>query len=249
MREPCIIPTCSGDAHGQGYCKKHYMQAIRNGWVDRPACKELECNAPAFCKGLCSVHYESDRKRRTKCSEPGCGDGVHAYGLCVNHYLKARRRKLIAHKPCSISGCARVAEVGGLCVAHGIRMMKYGDVNFRKRVGNGEQTAERKKETSRKCQATYRKTRHGKIRLRLKNANKRLRDGLEFHPLTREEGVKLWRTTTCPLCGMPMDDKDKSIDHIIPLSKGGENIRTNLQIAHLRCNQKKNNRVALNTTS
>lgn len=240
----CRIDGCDNKRlGGKGYCRKHYTQAVRSGWVDRPQCREVDCNSPAFCKGLCSVHYEVDRKKRTQCSEAGCADGVHAYGMCANHYLKARRRKLVPYKPCSIGGCERVAEQSGLCVAHSIRKMKYGDVNFRKRVGNNEQTPEMKTATAKKCQTTYRKTLHGKIRLYLKSANKRLRDGASFHPLTREQGQKLWSTRVCPLCGEAMKDEDKSIDHIIPLSKGGENVLSNMQITHLRCNQKKSNRV------
>ncbi len=35
--------------------------------------------------------------------------------------------------------------------------------------------------------------------------------------------------------------KSKSIDHIVPLSKGGADTPTNVQAAHLRCNQSKHN--------
>lgn len=40
-----------------------------------------------------------------------------------------------------------------------------------------------------------------------------------------------------------MIDADKSLDHKMPVSKGGTNDISNLQIAHLRCNQRKGNRV------
>lgn len=33
-----------------------------------------------------------------------------------------------------------------------------------------------------------------------------------------------------------------SIDHVIPLSVGGDNTRANVQLAHRRCNTAKNNR-------
>lgn len=40
----------------------------------------------------------------------------------------------------------------------------------------------------------------------------------------------------CPLCGMPMHITEATIDHIIPLSKGGSNQSTNLQLVHRWCN-------------
>ncbi|WP_158070491.1 HNH endonuclease [Streptomyces luteocolor] len=33
-----------------------------------------------------------------------------------------------------------------------------------------------------------------------------------------------------------------SLDHVIPLSRGGSHRRDNVQLAHLRCNLRKNNR-------
>lgn len=34
-----------------------------------------------------------------------------------------------------------------------------------------------------------------------------------------------------------------SLDHIVPLSKGGKHERSNLACSHLRCNQKKHTRI------
>jgi 5-methylcytosine-specific restriction endonuclease McrA len=51
----------------------------------------------------------------------------------------------------------------------------------------------------------------------------------------------------CGLCGEPVnkelhhrDPMSPSLDHIIPLAKGGHHLRSNCQLAHLSCNKKKN---------
>ena len=54
----------------------------------------------------------------------------------------------------------------------------------------------------------------------------------------------------CQICRTAIDRSAKartplsaSLDHIIPLSRGGEHSRANTQCAHLRCNVKKGTRV------
>lgn len=58
----------------------------------------------------------------------------------------------------------------------------------------------------------------------------------------------IW-TGRCGLCGEGMDREtpypdplSKSIDHIVPLSLGGQHVLSNLQWTHLRCNVAKGNR-------
>ena len=41
---------------------------------------------------------------------------------------------------------------------------------------------------------------------------------------------------TCAICGNPVKYKKMTIDHIVPLSKGGTNGMDNLQLACKRCN-------------
>lgn len=43
----------------------------------------------------------------------------------------------------------------------------------------------------------------------------------------------------CGLCGEPVAKSDASLDHIIPISRGGEHSYRNVQTAHRRCNSKK----------
>jgi 5-methylcytosine-specific restriction endonuclease McrA len=47
----------------------------------------------------------------------------------------------------------------------------------------------------------------------------------------------------CGICGLAVEMKDKSVDHIIPLALGGEHSYANCQIAHFRCNAAKGARL------
>lgn len=55
----------------------------------------------------------------------------------------------------------------------------------------------------------------------------------------------------CQVCGDPVDPElrwpevmSASLDHINPVSRGGNHTRANTQLAHLVCNIKKSNKVA-----
>ena len=43
----------------------------------------------------------------------------------------------------------------------------------------------------------------------------------------------------CQICGKPVNRAEMSVDHIIPLSKGGTNLEDNLQLSHDFCNKMK----------
>jgi 5-methylcytosine-specific restriction endonuclease McrA len=43
----------------------------------------------------------------------------------------------------------------------------------------------------------------------------------------------------CHICGRHVAKKDMSLDHLIPVSKGGDHLAVNIRLAHLRCNIKR----------
>lgn len=47
----------------------------------------------------------------------------------------------------------------------------------------------------------------------------------------------------CQLCGKPVEKGEESLDHIIPISLGGPHLKSNVQLAHRRCNSRKGNRL------
>lgn len=53
--------------------------------------------------------------------------------------------------------------------------------------------------------------------------------------IERDEGI-------CHLCGDPIDDDKWTLDHLIPISKGGIHAKNNVALAHLSCNSRRQNR-------
>lgn len=47
----------------------------------------------------------------------------------------------------------------------------------------------------------------------------------------------------CGICGRDVDPDDVDLDHVIPLSRGGETHEDNLRVTHSRCNRRRGNRV------
>jgi 5-methylcytosine-specific restriction endonuclease McrA len=48
----------------------------------------------------------------------------------------------------------------------------------------------------------------------------------------------------CRLCQKPVLRCEASLDHIVPISRGGEHSYANVQLAHLECNRRKGAQVA-----
>ena len=63
-------------------------------------------------------------------------------------------------------------------------------------------------------------------------------DRVRFTPDTYKIVVKNYNGI-CPLCGKPLSEKEATIDHIVPLSRGGTNDVGNLRPVHFECNQLK----------
>lgn len=52
---------------------------------------------------------------------------------------------------------------------------------------------------------------------------------------------QLWKKgfTVCPWCMLPMEYKEASVEHIIPLSRGGLDNANNRTLAHMKCNHER----------
>ncbi len=93
--------------------------------------------------------------------------------------------------------------------------------------------------------AAYHQANRDKTIRRVNRRRERIKATAAAEPI---DLVSLWRHQCgiCPLCGQRIDSSlaypdplSKSVDHIVPLSRGGTHERANCQFAHLVCNIRK----------
>ena len=95
-----------------------------------------------------------------------------------------------------------------------------------------------------KSVAKYRQTEKGRLAIRTYTHNRRVRLGKR---LTKKELQQIYdgniikhSQLTCDICTHPITDvKQWTLEHFIPISRGGTNELSNLGVAHRSCNSSK----------
>lgn len=78
---------------------------------------------------------------------------------------------------------------------------------------------------------------HGQRRLALVKGGGEI--SIDLIQRVYEDNIKKYGTLTCYICEKSIQFNNDSLEHKIPLSKGGTNLYENLAIAHISCNSKK----------
>ena len=202
------------------------------------------------------------------CAVDGCErGGMLRRGWCDLHYLRWRLKgdpgpaHLIfdPDRGCSVDGCDRKHEAKGLCKMH------YKRVHGRT-WGNGDRDrgivillCERCgcefrgrgwEPVQRFCSKSCAFKKHDyesaqDARRAAKRRRRALLAGVATEPYTLDEVAERdgWR---CGICGERVGKKfpaghkrSATVDHIVPLIAGGDDLKVNLQLAHHSCNSKK----------
>lgn len=195
------------------------------------SCSVTDCDREAKTRSLCGMHYQRLRKHGSLvfnatdcglCAKRFTPELTSAQKFCSVTCKNSAHRDS-SKKSCSELGCDRPLRAKGMCSMHWKRAGRAAGL-----IRN-EPWDERRK-------ANYQKRRAQKLNLPADAV--RTLDVYE-----RDEWV-------CGLCSLPVDRElaypdpsSASLDHILPLSKGGHHVFENVQLGHLSCNVRKGARV------
>jgi 5-methylcytosine-specific restriction endonuclease McrA len=203
------------------------------------------------------------------CSIAECGRLLLAKGLCRKHYSVAWRTgdpldtcKATYEKSCRVCGKSFTCSSRGQVVCQSPECIHGRDMAAwqKYRAANPRVPVERIEAPCRVCgqpflsdgrhssycsRACFRRATNAAGVVRRKHY---MRD-IAWEVFTRTE-IFIRDGWVCALCGCDIDPKldhpdvmSASLDHIIPITKGGPHTRENTQASHLRCNISKGNRV------
>lgn len=234
-------------------------------------CKIDGCEKTAVIQKMCPMHYQrwrlngdplvSRKLLPSFCSVEGCEDRVDSHELCARHgrRLKTYGSVDIAPRenpqPCKIENCDQLygphGSGRGMCVLHLYLWRTYGDPNYviteltcttcgvTKPVKRFRPDKSAKGRSAR-CRDCDRDAGSRRRALMMRAPTEKIRSLLVYE----RDG---W---TCGICGEAIDPELKkhrmsaSIDHIIPLARGGTHTYDNVQAAHRVCNSRKGARIA-----
>jgi 5-methylcytosine-specific restriction endonuclease McrA len=253
---PCTVEGCACAATRKGLCGKHYARARyvpkpriltpnnakrrmrRSGLPVEPAiCQVAACDKHARRQGYCAAHWHRLRAFGDACAAPPCtycGEPISldsgSLRHCSDRCIKRDKAGLPDKIPCAECGeMFRVVDGRKTC-SDACSQARYDGL-----LSNYIEQQKRNPEY------------HARRRMVQQRRRVRLRKGeVEEFSFDEIAARDRWK---CQLCGAKVDSALRhpdplsgSIDHILPVSAGGSHTRTNVQLAHLRCNIRKSDR-------
>lgn len=247
----CSVPDCGEKHSARGFCGKHYRRATRGQlsehvdtqWDDFMSdCVWPGCDRKGMAHKMCFTHYARARKvnnfsspwclwdvreeQRTSiplCEWPECARDAIAHKLCTMHYQRAKAMGTFTspwevwYAPKRCPECLDDFVIG----------------DFQKEF------------CSRKCyDANY--VKNNPDRMWLYGARRRKHQQLTSDGSVKYRDVVDQSEGICYLCQGELDyslsypdPHSPSLDHVVPLSRGGRHVLDNCAITHLHCNLRK----------
>lgn len=231
------------------------------------SCTTDGCGREMYAKGLCTRHYDEARRReqgiqpappKGSCSEEGCETLVHSKGLCQNHYRQAARRERGLRNPGpKPSPTARGSRWNPNSTKSKTEMhvelerekrYLYSETPVCRSCGrpvegdNARYRTEAGREHQKTCRACFNSSvaRAARYRKRLQeNAPRDPRIALDF--LIDIHGPECFWCGHVTVTGS-RGREGRSIEHIVPVSKGGDETLGNCVIACKSCNSRKHDK-------
>ena len=118
--------------------------------------------------------------------------------------------------------------------------------NIDKISKQNEQWRKDNPEKLKKYYSKYQETKNGKARRQREYSKRSAKERLMINTLTAEEWIDILKKYKfkCAYCGKEFTLFDRETkDHVIPISKGGNNVKENIVPACKSCNSKKHNKL------
>lgn len=237
----CKVDTCEGEAgrpgSGRGWCVRHYLRWRRHGdplgHGPQPikVCTIEGCDKPHRSRGWCSKHWERwSRYGSPTARLPGeIVDGKRVCARCQDD------------KPLGEFGKSSYTAAG---ITSYCRPCMVARTAERRAKNPGYKQPPTPPATARGWSKRWREQNPDAVRAQTARRRARKR-GVETERFSYAEIYERddW---TCQICGDPIDQAlrypdpfSRSVDHRMPISRGGPHTRLNCQAAHLRCNMRK----------
>lgn len=231
----CSVDGCEkltgAKGTARGFCSKHYNRWLRNGdpLALNPKkvtylCSVAGCEKPHDAKGLCTAHITNFRRH---------GD------------VSPRKRGEIVDGKKICSTCAVDLPIDRFSRRGDLRQSKCKECEYAYRSARYYADHEKQKSIGRDGSKKYAANRRDAARRRRALTKGATVEHVESVAIFERDG---W---LCGICSslIPKDAKwpsplSASIDHIIPLSLGGEHSYKNIQSSHLVCNMRKGAKAA-----
>lgn len=236
----CSVADCESSVLARGWCRLHYDSWRRLGdplaakryMRQGDSCSVEGCSAAARVKGYCRLHYKRVLVHGTPLPRFR-GEVVDGRRICP---------RCKVDRPLSEWGAAAYCKP---CICDHVRGY-YEHVRVEPatcaQCGQGFLADKRRYIFCSAACSEAGKNRRNSKHVLARRARQRAATVENFRP----EDIYERDNWVCQLCGDPIDrlgvapePLSRSIDHIVPIARGGEHSRANTQAAHLGCNVRK----------
>jgi hypothetical protein len=264
----CTIDGCKAPARKRTWCETHYSKykvygdplvAKNSPLGDK--CVIARCDKQPIAKQLCRQHYyrsrhpQKDKEKKGRCAALRCGRPAKTRAWCPMHYQRWRRfgdpdfYPCLAKNSCKVPACTRPTNALGLCGSHYYRLQKYGTPGTVEDIRAAPRPHAFAKRRCSTCRNFF-DPQNSAVR---KYCGKRCKpSGRISGSVNKRFWVEKLGSGTgwhCRLCDSPIDKSLRwphpqagSVDHIVPVSHGGTDASSNLQLTHLHCNVSRRNK-------
>lgn len=244
--EMCEVPGCEAKSWARNLCGSHYSRWRKHGdaFGDKPLQKQGAARQPIV----------GPPRVRRFCVINGCDAPVKGHGWCGKHYLRWRAHgdpewQRPTYSVCVVDECEKTprSAAASLCEAHYMRLHRNGTLEAGQCSVCQEALPRDSTLHRRYCEACNLDRR----RVRGRDYGNRRRVAMLSREHEHIDSLEIYERDgwKCRLCYRKVNPKlrwphpkSASLDHILPIAKGGGHVRTNVHLAHLACNASKRDR-------